>query len=299
MLCVGGCVCSDYNKGVGVFSSKFAFTHDTAVVSSMQKKNKNVILMSTLHKSAEISAQEDRKPALILDYKPNKGGVDNLNKVTGTYSCKRRTAWIIDISSYNAFVIWSELNPTWRASKRNLRRFFLEDLGKALVIPYVPEKKMQPLLNKKTGLQNRDNLLPHMQSFLLLHWMMHWMYWLVCNKRFCVLNVKTFLWLFSEGTERFVRDRDTSPRQRLLQQWASFMLLVIIIWITADGLCDTGFYIQVSYSVVIVLSGIWIQSEWSSHIFLESLWVSLGCPVLLLLTKSRLVELETFSILWM
>ena len=45
----------------------------------------------------------------------NNGGVDNVDKVTGTYSCKRRTArWplaifhnIIDISTFNA----SELNP--------------------------------------------------------------------------------------------------------------------------------------------------------------------------------------------
>lgn len=102
-------------RGREVFSSKFAFTHDTTVVSYMPKKNKNVILMSTLHKAAEISTREDRKPTMILEYNANKGGVDNLDKVTGTYSCKRRTAcWplaiihnIIDISAYNSFVIWS------------------------------------------------------------------------------------------------------------------------------------------------------------------------------------------------
>lgn len=79
-------------RGREVFSSKSAFTHDTTVVSYMQKKNKNVILMSISHKAAEVSAQEDRKPAIILDYNANKGGVDNLDKVTGTYSRKRRAA---------------------------------------------------------------------------------------------------------------------------------------------------------------------------------------------------------------
>lgn len=137
-------------RGREVFSSKFAFTHDTIVVSYMQKKNKNVILMSTLHKAAEVSAREDRKPAIILDYNANKGGVDNLDKVT--YSCKRRTArWpltifhnIIDISTYNAFVILSELNPTWRASKGNWRRFFSEELGKALVTPCMQKRHHLP-----------------------------------------------------------------------------------------------------------------------------------------------------------
>ena len=75
-----------------------------------KKRNKNVVLLSTLHKMAEISEREDRKPAIILDYNHNKGCMDNLDKVIGTYNCRRMTArWplvifhnIIDVSSYNA-----------------------------------------------------------------------------------------------------------------------------------------------------------------------------------------------------
>ncbi|XP_052381999.1 piggyBac transposable element-derived protein 4-like [Oncorhynchus keta] len=89
---------------------------------------------------AEISDHEDRKPAIILDYNHNKGGVDNLDKVIGTYSCRRMTArWplvifhnIIDVSSYNSFVILKNINPTWMPDKRNNRRVFLKQLGKAL-----------------------------------------------------------------------------------------------------------------------------------------------------------------------
>ncbi|CAF2745577.1 unnamed protein product [Lepeophtheirus salmonis] len=58
--------------------------------------------------------------------------------VIGAYSCKRMTApWllvifhnIIDVSSYNAFVIWREINPTWMSHKSHKRR--VEQLGKAL-----------------------------------------------------------------------------------------------------------------------------------------------------------------------
>ncbi|KAL7830715.1 hypothetical protein SRHO_G00318420 [Serrasalmus rhombeus] len=117
-------------KGRAVFSSKFAFTPTTTLVSYLPKRNKNVALLSTLHKMAEISDREDRKPAIILDYNCNKGGVDNLDKVIGTYSYRRMTArWplvifynIIDVSSYNAFVIWQEINPTWMSGKKNKRR---------------------------------------------------------------------------------------------------------------------------------------------------------------------------------
>ncbi|CAJ1071446.1 piggyBac transposable element-derived protein 1-like [Xyrichtys novacula] len=128
-------------KGRAVFSSKFAFTSTTAAVSYVSKKNKNVLLVSTKHTEAEVSDRCDRKPVIILDCNRCKGGVDNLDKVIGTYSCRRMTArWplvvfhnIVDVSSYNAFVIWRELNPEWMPQKRNKRRVFLERLGKALV----------------------------------------------------------------------------------------------------------------------------------------------------------------------
>ncbi|XP_047241326.1 piggyBac transposable element-derived protein 4-like [Girardinichthys multiradiatus] len=135
-----------------VFSSKFAFTPNTTLVSYLPKKNKNVVLLSTLHTDSDISIHEDRKPIIILDYNRNKGGVDNLDKLIGTYSCRRMTArWplvifhnIIDASSYNAFVIWREINPTCMSHKQNKRRLFLEQLGKALVTPLIERRKHVP-----------------------------------------------------------------------------------------------------------------------------------------------------------
>lgn len=133
-------------------SSKFVFTDTTALVSYCPKKGKNVLLMSTLHNNAEISTREDHKPSMILDYNATKGGVDNLDKVTGTYSTKRMTArWplvifynMIDISAYNAFVIFTEIFPGWNSSKLYKRRLFLEELGKALVVPHIERRKHMP-----------------------------------------------------------------------------------------------------------------------------------------------------------
>nr|XP_046226249.1 piggyBac transposable element-derived protein 4-like [Oncorhynchus gorbuscha]XP_046226250.1 piggyBac transposable element-derived protein 4-like [Oncorhynchus gorbuscha] len=114
--------------------------------------NKNVVLLSTLHKMAETSDSEDRKPAIILDYNHNKGGMDNLDKVIGTYSYRRISAhWslvifhnIIDVSSYNAFIIWNKINPTWVPDKRNKRRVFPGQLGKALVTPHIQRMERLP-----------------------------------------------------------------------------------------------------------------------------------------------------------
>ncbi|XP_016409956.1 piggyBac transposable element-derived protein 4-like, partial [Sinocyclocheilus rhinocerous] len=134
------------------FSSLFAFTETHTIVSYCPKKNKNVILMSTAHKDAAVSEREDRKPKMILDYNTTKGGVDNLDKIVATYTCGRKTArWpmalffnIIDVSAYNSFVLWREINPTWRQGKSSRRRNFLEELGKALVYPFMKRRQSIP-----------------------------------------------------------------------------------------------------------------------------------------------------------
>ncbi|XP_044226881.1 piggyBac transposable element-derived protein 4-like isoform X1 [Thunnus albacares] len=85
-------------RGRRVLSSKFAFTCDTTLVSYLAKKNKNVLLLSTFHaRTADVVGprrwwRADKKPAIVLEYNSNKGGVDNLDKVVATYSCRRITA---------------------------------------------------------------------------------------------------------------------------------------------------------------------------------------------------------------
>jgi hypothetical protein len=51
-----------------VQSSRYYFTDGTTVVNYVPKKNKNVVLMSTLHHDNKISNRQDCKPIMILDY---------------------------------------------------------------------------------------------------------------------------------------------------------------------------------------------------------------------------------------
>ncbi|XP_053361966.1 piggyBac transposable element-derived protein 4-like [Clarias gariepinus] len=133
------------------FSSKFAFTETHAFVSYHAKNKKNVLLMSTLHRDAAVSNRDDKRPKIIEDYNHNKGGVDNLDKVTSVYTCKRMTAhWpvivfynILDVSAYNSFVLWSEINAAWNKGKYNRRRLFMEELGRQLVIPHIKRRMIQ------------------------------------------------------------------------------------------------------------------------------------------------------------
>ncbi|XDV25949.1 hypothetical protein PO909_029773 [Leuciscus waleckii] len=135
-----------------VHSSLFGFTETHTIVSYSPQKKKNVILMSTVHNNAAVSDREDRKPMMILDYNATKGGVDNLDKIVATYTCARKTArwpmaiffYILDVSAYNSFVLWREINPTWGQLKSYKRRLFLEELGKALVYPFMKRRQHIP-----------------------------------------------------------------------------------------------------------------------------------------------------------
>ncbi|XP_005947474.1 piggyBac transposable element-derived protein 4 [Haplochromis burtoni] len=135
-----------------ILSSLFAFTKTTMAVSYMPKQGKNVLLLSTKHREPAVSDGEKKKPAAILDYNKCKGGVDNLDKVVGTYSCRRKTSrWpltlfynLLDISAYNGFVLWKAVNPEWESTKTHKRRVFLEELGYMLVTPEIARRPCAP-----------------------------------------------------------------------------------------------------------------------------------------------------------
>ncbi|KAL7370492.1 hypothetical protein ABVT39_002196 [Epinephelus coioides] len=78
--------------------------------------------------------------------------IDNLDKMTSVYSCKRKIAsWplviffnVVDVSAHNAFVLWMEIDPNWNWGKHHRRRLFLEELGSELVVPLINRRKVPP-----------------------------------------------------------------------------------------------------------------------------------------------------------
>ncbi|KAM4035776.1 uncharacterized protein ACNLHF_014862 [Anomaloglossus baeobatrachus] len=108
--------------------------------------------MFTLHKDAAVSSGSDKKPRIILDYNKNKGGVDNLDKLTATYTCQRMTRrWpmvvfsnILDVSAYNAFVLWTHIHQGWNSKKKNKQRMLFEELGRSLVKAHIDQRKRVP-----------------------------------------------------------------------------------------------------------------------------------------------------------
>uniref|UniRef100_A0AAZ1Y4A3 PiggyBac transposable element-derived protein domain-containing protein n=1 Tax=Oreochromis aureus TaxID=47969 RepID=A0AAZ1Y4A3_OREAU len=139
-------------RGTAVFSSAFAFTLTHTLVSYVPRRGKNVLLMSTKHRTPDVSEEGKRKPVIIQDYNRCKGGVDNLDKVVGTYSCRRKTnRWpvalfhnLLDVSLYNSYVLWTAIDPSWKQQKDYKRRLYVEEVGEALVNPHILKRGRLP-----------------------------------------------------------------------------------------------------------------------------------------------------------
>ncbi|XP_019724285.1 piggyBac transposable element-derived protein 4-like [Hippocampus comes] len=146
-------------------SSIFCFTKDLAVVSYIPKKGKNVLVLSTAHKEPKMEDGGKRKPQMIIDYNKSKGAVDHLDQACGMYStCQRAQRWpmclffhMLDISAFNAFLLYTAVNTTWNANKLYKRRLFLEEVGNALTLPEVRRRKPETAAGEmQTAVQQHE-----------------------------------------------------------------------------------------------------------------------------------------------
>lgn len=124
--------------------SEFVFDHKlrATMVSYVPKKNRFVTLLSTMHLRKEVDSGDKKKPEIINYHNATKGAVDTLDEMVGTYQCKRKVLrWplalfenMLDILALNAFIIYTDLDPLWKYTKKNFRlRLFLIEIGKSLV----------------------------------------------------------------------------------------------------------------------------------------------------------------------
>lgn len=128
-----------------VFSTIFGFganPNKTLLVSYVPKKNKNVIMLSTLHSEDEIDAEtgDSMKPEVISFYNMSKGGVDVVDRMKKEYSVKRvSNRWpmtvfngLLNLGTINSHIIYKTNTGTTIA-----RRIFIAELAKELVKPHL------------------------------------------------------------------------------------------------------------------------------------------------------------------
>ena len=119
------------NRVVG--STLFGFQKEKMMLSYVPRKNKSVILLSTLHDDDEMD-HDTRKPQVILDYNETKGGVDKVDKMCAAYSVSRITKrWpcvvfytLMNIAGINAQILYKFACPE---KDPKHRRIFLKNLA--------------------------------------------------------------------------------------------------------------------------------------------------------------------------
>lgn len=124
------------NKNRDVGTALFGFTNDCTLVSYVPKKNKAVVLYSSMHHSNEIGPNAG-KPIIIEDYNSTKGGVDSVDQKCSIYSCSRRTTrWpmaiffrILDMSGLNAYILHQSHKRANKLSRLNFLKALAANLN--------------------------------------------------------------------------------------------------------------------------------------------------------------------------
>lgn len=125
-----------------VQSALFGFTQDKTLCSYVPKKNRAVILISSMHHNNVIDS-DTNKPEIIMYYNSTKGGVDEADKKCSIYSSSRRTRrWpmvlfyrVLDLSGMNSYILHN-----MHQSKEVDRGDFLKTLARSLVVPHMQRR---------------------------------------------------------------------------------------------------------------------------------------------------------------
>lgn len=134
-----------------VNTSQFGFSDKTMLVSFTPKKNKCVLLVSTMHNQPDVN-EVSKKPEVVEFYNSTKGGVDTFDKMVHAYSVSRATRrWplrmffgILDQAGVNAMVLYTKS----RNSENMQRRLFLKELGFQLARPHM-ERRLETQLPRE------------------------------------------------------------------------------------------------------------------------------------------------------
>lgn len=140
-------------RGKQVPSCLHAFDGPKTLVSYIPRKNKSVVLLSTMHKNSSVD-KDSNIPEVVTFYNATKGGVDTLDQLCHTYTTARKSRrWplrvffgMLDQGAVNAMILFLNANPTWKDISSNNRRKFLKELALDLLRPHMLERLTVPQL---------------------------------------------------------------------------------------------------------------------------------------------------------
>ena len=134
------------------------------MLSYVPKPKKNVILMSTMHDSDDIAADNQRKPELIHFYNSQRCGLDIVNEMLKHHSSQPTSnnwpivvfTFILDLCAVNG-----SCNFSYNCPKEFInRRTYIEQCALQLVTPHMLRRLQQ--VNLKLSTRNSiENVLKH------------------------------------------------------------------------------------------------------------------------------------------
>ncbi|CAB3251546.1 unnamed protein product [Arctia plantaginis] len=139
------------NKTRKQYSTVFGFHEKVTMCSYGPKKNKAVILLSTMHSDASVGDDAKQKPEIIIFYNKYKAGVDTMDQMVRRYTSQRRSSrWpmalffnMLDISSLASYIIYYE-NNKMIVKKTTERRQFMRKLSEELALPMIEHRTANP-----------------------------------------------------------------------------------------------------------------------------------------------------------
>lgn len=143
------------SKKKQVGESHFGFTRDKTIVSYVPKKNKSVVLISSMHHDKSVNGTNG-KPEIIDFYNSSKGGVDALDQKCALYEVGRRCRrWplvifyaLLNISCVNSHVIFLAANNDARMRRRD----FIKNIGMTLILDHMKIRAQIETLPKELRL---------------------------------------------------------------------------------------------------------------------------------------------------
>ena len=146
-------------KRRSVGSSLFGFSDRQTLVSHVPRKNKAVVLLSTMHNDKKVD-EETGLPEMILDYNATKAAVDRVDQLCHNYSVQKRTMrwplayfyYFLNIAGINSMVIFRAKFSHGESQATHGRRVFLENLGMSLLHPWLQRRVQEKQLPKDTKL---------------------------------------------------------------------------------------------------------------------------------------------------
>lgn len=153
-----------------LLSTKFGFYSNdkdqrATLCSYVPKKKKRVVLLSTMHYNEEVLGPL-KKPMLIHYYNEFKCGVDVMDQMVTSYSCKRKTRrWplafffnIVDLAALATYVVYTDLNPNG-SKMTDTRRKMLHSLAVNLIQAQLQERMNNLFVMRHQNVRNAIELL--------------------------------------------------------------------------------------------------------------------------------------------